>query len=407
MRIALLGVDREVMPVAAAIAGSSEHVLAGICLDSSAGGAASGHLEEVRRLAPMARIVEGWESLLSDELAEAVVVARSGQGDLRDEQLRKLVGQAVPLLLMHPACDLMMHYELEMIARESGGILVPYLPARSHPAVRELLLLMQGDSPPGETRAVQPERVEQVILERNVGGRSRDEVWRQFAVDVDLLRAVAGELVRIAGMAGAETESDSANLSVQMVASSGTLVRWNTAPLEGDLEARLSIAGRRQKWELLMPAAGPWRLEMRGQASAESPSREYEQPLPSLALEQFSRAVAGRPTDVTWPDATRSMEVIDGLQKSLAKGRTVNVGAEEASEESAFKSAMTSLGCGILMLGAVLVVVTAVAQWVAARAGMRGLAGILGQWPLLLLAVLAVFLILQLLRLIIPTKSER
>ena len=135
-----------------------------------------------------------WESLMAGGQIDAVVVASAGDDaaeELRTEQLRKLVQEGVPLLVAHPVLNSMLAcYEIDMIRRESGCIVLPYLPARSCPSTQRLGALLRDPerSPIG--------RIEQVVFERTAKDRSRRAVLSHFARDVDLIRAIAGDVLR-------------------------------------------------------------------------------------------------------------------------------------------------------------------------------------------------------------------
>jgi uncharacterized membrane protein YcjF (UPF0283 family) len=91
----------------------------------------------------------------------------------------------------------------------------------------------------------------------------------------------------------------------------------------------------------------------------------------------------------TWQAAARTVEVADAIERSMLKGRTIELHFEQFSEQSTFKGLMTSLGCGLLIaaLGVIL------------AAGLIGDAFDLpwaGGWHFALLAVLVIFLLLQL-----------
>ena len=102
-----------------------------------------------------------WEALLDLELVDAVVVARGPDEDRRAEQLRKLIQTGVPLLVSHPVVDSMLiYYELDMIRRETGSVVIPdLLPAAP-----------SGHRKPGRHDPRAPEspigRVEQVLVQR-------------------------------------------------------------------------------------------------------------------------------------------------------------------------------------------------------------------------------------------------
>src|SRR5687768_9789018 len=128
MKFALLGADADSIVLARAAAAGPHRLVWGCEL--------SGFEREFRQLAPGALIAETWEDLLSGEVAEALIVARAADDDLRADQLRKLVQAGVPMILSHPIhSSMLVCYELDMIRRESNCPMLPYLPDRWHPAV--------------------------------------------------------------------------------------------------------------------------------------------------------------------------------------------------------------------------------------------------------------------------------
>ncbi len=133
-------------------------------------------------IAPRLQFVEFWESLLASDTAEAVIVCPGADADLRAEQLRKLVQAGVPLILTHPVDDSMLIcYELDMIRRETGCVMLPYVAYRWHEGLKRLATILADGtgSPIGAA--------EQIVMERALEDRSRPQVVRQFARDVELL----------------------------------------------------------------------------------------------------------------------------------------------------------------------------------------------------------------------------
>ncbi len=51
-----------------------------------------------------------------------------------------------------------------------------------------------------------------------------------------------------------------------------------------------------------------------------------------------------------WADLTRDFEVLDAVRRSLARRRTIDLHFETTSERSLFKTQMTAIGCGVLLL---------------------------------------------------------
>ena len=92
------------------------------------------------------------------------------------------------------------------------------------------------------------------------------------------------------------------------------------------------------------------------------------------------------------PARSSSTQTID---RSLARGRTIELHHEEYNEAGNFKSLMAASGCGLLLLVLLLLVFIGVVEDLGRAINLR--LGLLANWPYLLLAVLAVFLLMQLL----------
>ena len=85
------------------------------------------------------------------------------------------------------------------------------------------------------------------------------------------------------------------------------------------------------------------------------------------------------------------MEVVDAAELSLQKGRTIEVFQQQLTERLAFRGTMAAFGCGLMLLAFFAVVAITL---------LGGAESVLKQriapaWPLILLALLAVFLSLQ------------
>jgi hypothetical protein len=90
----------------------------------------------------------------------------------------------------------------------------------------------------------------------------------------------------------------------------------------------------------------------------------------------------------TWQEATAAMEIVDTIELSLQKGRTIEVHQQRLTEQLAFRGTMAAFGCGLLL----------VTFFALIAAGVLG--DVLGvplrdYWPITLLVVLAVFLSMQ------------
>jgi predicted dehydrogenase len=127
MNLGLLGIDPSTATVAAAALRGGVRIP--VACDMPAGAAP---------LEPSPRSVS-WEHLLDPATCDAVLVASSDWSDDRAEVVRKLVQAGRPLILSQPLDLSMLYaYELDMIRRDSGAVLVPILPDRLHPFMARL-----------------------------------------------------------------------------------------------------------------------------------------------------------------------------------------------------------------------------------------------------------------------------
>ncbi len=189
VRIALLGADDVTLAVAAAAVriGRDQIVQAA---------AVEGRAAELAKLIPGLRIDDDWERLLDSNAIDAVIVA-ADQPAARVEQLRRLIQIGMPTLVSHPISLSMLEcYELEMIRRETGCAVVPYLPARWHPGAAGLPMLLAKTEESG---------IEQVVFHRFISRRDRESVLRQFAVDADLLQFIAGDATKLQALGSTAT----------------------------------------------------------------------------------------------------------------------------------------------------------------------------------------------------------
>ncbi len=412
MRLALLGVDDEALELVrwAVLADGHELVAA---YDVGSRGA------DVTAIAPGAALADNWESLVLGTQVDAVIVARGQAGlahqtgfaddERRADQLRKLAQAAVPMLVVCPACEAIVGFEVEMIRRDCRGIILPFVPGQWQPALVEAAGWLADDehSPTGP--------IEQVLLEREQTERSRAAVLVQFARDAAVLRRLVGTIRSVTASGpppkiGRDPLGPKpvdlpplANLSVSLSGERDVSVRWSIGPPVGDVETgRLVLIGQRGRTTLHMPRDGAWALEASGAAASGHGAHEARSDI-TAALGELQAAIAGRgASDGDWLAACRDQEAAEAIDRSLARGRTIELFNEEHSEEESFKGIMAMGGC-LLLVGALGVVfVATIVEGL--RLPLRDWA-VWRYWPIYLLAPIAVFLMLQLLQLVVKKES--
>jgi predicted dehydrogenase len=387
MKFALLGVDDTTAALARFLATQPAHAITAVYgVEADAPWLAA--------LSPTTQPADSWEALLHDPLADAVIVA-SGPAEERAEQLGKLVRASVPLLVCSPTCDVVTAYELEMIRRDTQAPLVPLIPGRLHPAILRLLeLVNQGEQGPlGQ--------IEQAVVERSLVQRGREPVLRQFTRDVSLLRALAGEVHRVSAMGPQSRSSSWNNLNVQMITGHGAILRWTAQPADSDDLGKLIVVGSRRKAVLDMLSRDLWTLTVRGSETLTETFESADEL--ACVLDAFQSALQGDPYSPRWQDACRDIEIAATAERSLARGRTVEMYEEEISEEATFKGIMAVGGCAMLLLGLTAFLIAAVVEGL--QLPFRN--HVLWQlWPVYLLVPIVFFLLLQFLQLVFRDRPK-
>jgi hypothetical protein len=349
-------------------------------------------------------------SLLDPAVCDAVLVGRDGWSAERAEAVRLLVQAGRPLLASHPLDPSMLWaWEVEMIRRDVGGVIVPLLPERLHPFVARLRGLLEaslaGSGPLGG--------VESLVLERRLATRTRSDVLAALALDADLVRVLTGDPARLSAL-GVGPETDAAawqSLVVGFTGPTSVPVRWQAAA-GGEPGVRLALHCERGIAAVEIPAdwSRPWRWSQAGQADEE---RAYEPASAALAVleaalisEPASPADAVAVPAATWADAARAIELADAVPRSVAKGRAVDLHQEEFSDLGTFRGTMASLGCGIILAALVLVILAALVGGIAHEFDWALGGWLAGTWPYVALAALGGFLLLQLLPLLVAGSGR-
>jgi len=388
MKLGLLGIDGQMAGVvAAAVARGDEVVLA---CDVPAGGSAT---------VPLSARVAPWESLMDARGSDAVLVGGEGWGEMRAEAVRKLVQAGRTLVLSQPLeLSMLWAYELDMIRKDSGARLIPFLPDRLHPFTARLRREIEaglGGGPLGT--------VETIDMTRRLADRSRQNVLHHLARDADLVRVLVGDPRRLSTLGGGGTDAVWATLAVGLTGPTAVPVRWQVA--RGD-PAGLVITvvgsggtstvtipdGQTSEWTLTTPTARETLPFDRGTAI--------------LSVLDAKAAVDSGVGPAAWDDAARAIELAETVPRSVAKGRAIDLHQEEFSELGTFKGTMASLGCGLVLAGLFVLLLATLVGGIAREAGWGLGERIAGVWPVAVLIVLGLFLALQLLPLLIAPATR-
>lgn len=367
------------------------------------------HAAELLSLAPGVRLSDDWEELFSLDSIDAVLVAASNPREpassphsvsQRGEQLRRIAQAEMPLLVVTPACEAIVGFEIEMISRDTGAAIVPFSTGSLHPATERLaaVVAMGNAGPVGAT--------EQIAVERELRDRSRESVQRQLVHDIGVIRRLIGQVQTVTATGPARAigrdplgpkikELPSlSNLIVVLGGSQNLSARWSVFPSTSSEQARLVVSGQRGKTVLTMPAEGDWSLDIAGdELTSESFSSDAE--LEGVFCELNAALNADTSSsDSLWLAACRDQEAAEAVDRSLLRGRTIELFHEEHSEASSFKGIMAMGGCLLLSLALCALLLMSVIDGL--QLPLRNLQAFRA-WPLYLLVPIAAFLLLQLL----------
>ena len=345
-----------------------------------------------------------WEDFVSGAMADLVLVGTLDDAthtvrEQGDRILRRLVQSSVPLVTVHPVCEMLLAYELDMIRRDTECVLFPYIPFLSHSQVQEAVKQLTAPVDESQHRAV-----EQFSWERFAPATDRaDErsLWH-LSRDVIVLRNLLGEVTSVTATGGATGNHQYDNLSVHFagLADQTTFARWSIGP--GEVGARLTVKGEPAWIPLSLSADG--RTCQRTLLGDTSPVESRES-----TAEQFLREVAATVlhgaswTGVGWDDVCRSLEVTDAVKRSISRRRTIELYHEQVTEHDTFKSMMAAGGCGMLLWVMLLLMIGGVVEGL--RLPIRDSA-IWSLWPFALLLPLVVFLAMQLLQFLFDARDD-
>ncbi len=400
MRFALLGGDPDGLEMASALVESGRHTLAAYTAPAGE--------DYLRRWGADARRVADVEEILADPAVNFVLVA--GPPGVRPAQLRRALQSERHVLCVHPADQSPeAAYEAAMLQKDTGCVLLPLLPAALHPAVRRLASFVErpggntAESAIGSFVLLDMEIAArgEVLGGLEAGGKPSFPGW-------DLLRALGGEVQEVTAFAEGEELLSGAPVLLAGRFARGGLFRATLLPYRSEDGLRFTLLGRTGTVELLLPQGwqGPAVLDWRD-ATGEQHEEYWERWDPWAALvEAFEAAVAlpapgpaelreaireapspAHPTATpTWQDAVRCLELDDAARRSVERRRASALEYPDATEEAGFKGTMTLIGCAMVWGILLLLILSA---WVPAAG-----------W--LIVPLLALFLVLQLLRYLIP-----
>jgi predicted dehydrogenase len=344
MKFALLGWNSKIAPLLRAICADSRHSF------TIATEVPNDSLAELLAAASGIRVLQTWEELLVDTAADVTLVA--GGSDSIQAGAKQLAADGRTLALFAQASQgSAFIYELTLTHDDNRVPLVPVPRLPVHPLVEQLQEVIQR----GDLGKVVLQRVERSVTAdaqqsgRQTSGLTRDEVDGALFDDAPLLRFLGGNYNRITAVHSGSEETGITLATVTLGGNDLAEATWTART--GKPVWSLEVTGSTGSATLELHDGCAGTLTINSSSSDSEPgstitddgSRIGENQL--AALEQSLEDSAKH-----WAEITRAFETVEATHTSLRRRRTIDLFFETTSERSIFKSQMTAVGCGLIML---------------------------------------------------------
>ncbi|MFV0441974.1 MAG: hypothetical protein ACK5Q5_00230 [Planctomycetaceae bacterium] len=289
-----------------------------------------------------------------DKTSANLAILGGGASDVL--KAARLVGESMPLLVLPDAVAAgAIAYGLLPDA-EDGRVLTPGWSLRCDPAVQDYLKrFIRGEL--GDLQVVQFEREVDCRAEPQPQRLTTDVVNHWYFQDVDLLRLVGGDFVRVTAVPLAPDAQGCRRMTITLGTDGTAETVWSLLP--GDRhDWKLTISGTRGTAELRQSGLNPVELVVGGVRQntvgpdgREAVLRSLLQPGKSVGNVTGPSAEGVFPETLAvpvWSDFVRAADLLEGYQRSLRRRRTIDLHLDSHSERSQFKTQMTTIGCGIL-----------------------------------------------------------
>ncbi len=341
MKFALLGEDPHIAGFVRAIDVAPGHqlVAAAFCPSLTA---------ELSSKTPGVPIRNRWEDLLVEQGIDAVVVAGSDENVLTGARHLAGAGTAV-LLSLSAGQGSTFVYELTLIRDDTHVVLFPLIRSEVDPRISQLVDLIRNG---------QVGQVVDLQFSRDIAGRSDasgkllsvSELDEHLLNDIGLLRRVGGRYDQVTALRSGPAENRISQANVSLAGEGLPQAVWS-----------IRTDANQSKWELSVTAEqGRFVLaEMENRVVleqvADSGTRELAAPkdvsdTDTLLLRRFEHAMRGEAVSPDWTSAVHLFETVDATHRSIKRRRTIDLHFETTSERSIFKTQMTAIGCGLLLL---------------------------------------------------------
>ncbi|MFN0052821.1 MAG: Gfo/Idh/MocA family protein [Planctomycetales bacterium] len=355
MRWALLGDSPSTLPLLRSILRRPAHELTALALSPKMHQTLRGEFSRVH-------LASGWEPLLADPRIQAVIVAEGTEETLHAARQLAAAGKS---LLVSPRAGLSptFAYELALLQNDHALCLAPMFVGRGHPGWRHVRkLLAQGAL--GKILHVRIDRYGAPLAPSQRAPRlPPEEVFVAFLCDCDLLRTLWGDHNQVTAVCSGDPLEGFSLVTVTLEGPAVPQVVWSVTAA-ADAFWRMTIVGEQGTAQVTgNPEHEPFRLK----GTAIDPGQSGDLPFdwgdwlcdsfaaqvaalpgeaPASGPDQTAESIAG----ATWGEFVRSVELLEGVQRSLKKKRMIEIHFDPPSERGQFKTQMTAAGCSLLML---------------------------------------------------------
>lgn len=292
---------------------------------------------------------QDWESLEAEGDVDAIILASAGSDFLerRASQLRMLIQTDLPILAVHPPCEAIVAFEIEMQADPERARLITYQPWRDQPGWERVRQVVETGEPLGQ--------VTQIIMERRV--ERPMTVTTALAQDATIARRLIGPIRQVSSVAAV---GDGPDGPIQLLGgqreettigspnggAAPPSIRWSPQYVPPFCDLRVQLVGQSGAATLQWNDGEPpsWRV---GEQS--EPFEVVDAPAEALQrLRQLLNTEAPGLND--WVEAARGTEIAEAAQRSSRRGRAVELYEESHSERDTFKGVMAASGCLLLLM---------------------------------------------------------
>lgn len=334
MKFALLGYDPQAGPLLDALATNPDHTLNFVL------GVPDGALGDLMATSPGIRVCESWEDLFSSTFDRLIF---AGHEPELLEGARQLAANGQPIVLIPDAAQgSAFVYGLSLVHDDNKVPLIPVPTLATNPLVDELCAKIQA----GRLGKVMLLRLERQ-LKSSGNLLTRPEVDAALLDDVSLLCKVGGSYDRVTAVHAGGDPAAISQATVTLAGDNAAEASWLCRP--GSDSWQLTVSGSDAEARLFIDLhSSSGRLEI--QPAVDEKVAEKTADRQAISQSHLTQATRTDFRAEDWPEMTRTFETVEATHTSLRRRRTIDLYFETTSERSIFKSQMTAMGCGLLML---------------------------------------------------------